>query len=114
MWRGGTGAAEGLELLLLQNTQKFGLKLQGNIGDFIEEERSFVSQFETPELLRDSAGEGAPLVSEQFGFEQSGGDGGAIDLHKCAVAAGNQIVPGPRNPFLARAGFSGNPLAGIR
>src|SRR6266702_581096 len=91
-----------------QNTQEFGLKLQGNIGHFVKEEGSFISQLEAPELLSDGARESAFFVSEELGFQQSSRDGGAIDLYKGPIAAGAQIVKSAGNEFLAGAGLSRN------
>src|SRR5207302_5149473 len=103
-----TRAAEAFKLLLLQNTQEFRLKFQRDIGNFVEEEGSFVRQLESAELLGDSARKGSLFVSEQFGFQQSGRDRGAIDLYKSPIAAGAQIVKSTRNQLLASAGLSCN------
>src|SRR5882762_862659 len=48
-------APQALEFLLLQDTQQFGLQRQRNVSHLVQEQRPFVSQFETSNLLRDSA-----------------------------------------------------------
>ena len=40
------GAAEALELLLLQHAQQLGLQLQRNVADLVEEQRAAVRQLE--------------------------------------------------------------------
>ena len=53
-----------------------------------------------------SAGKGAFFVAEQFGFDQFGGNGRAIQRDKGAGAARAFLVNGARDEFLARAGFA--------
>src|SRR5271168_339066 len=55
-------AAQALELLLLQDAQQFGLQRQRNVTHLVEKQGALVSQFETSDLLRDSAGKSAFLV----------------------------------------------------
>src|SRR6266853_1766491 len=57
-------APQALELLLLQNTQQFWLQWQRNVAHLVQEQRSFVSQFETSNLLRDSTSKSAFLVAK--------------------------------------------------
>jgi len=45
-------AAQALEFLLLQDPQQFGLQRQRNVSHLVQEQRSFVSQFESANLLR--------------------------------------------------------------
>src|SRR6266850_2227245 len=76
----GSGAAQALELLLLQDTQQFGLQSRRNISHLVQEERPFICQFETTNLLRDSAGKSASLVAKKFAFQEIERNGGAIQL----------------------------------
>ncbi len=101
-------AAEALELLLLQNAEEFGLKVERKVGDFVEEESAVIGQFEAADFLRESAGESAALVAEKFGFEKPAGDGGAIDFDESALAARAKIVNGAGDELFAGAGFSGD------
>ena len=56
--------------------------------------------------MGDRAGEGAALVAEKLGFEQAGGNGGAVDPDESAFAARAEIVNGAGDDFLAGAGFA--------
>ena len=66
----GARTAEAFEFALLQNAQEFGLQLDRNFADFVEEDRAAMGQFEAADALRDGAGEGAFFVAEQLTFEQ--------------------------------------------
>src|ERR1700758_3404916 len=88
-------AAESFKLLLLQNAQELRLKLGRNVCNLIEKKRTLVRQLKSPELLSDRTGKGASFVSEELGFEQSGGNGGAIDLQERTVPARAEIVKCP-------------------
>ena len=72
--------AQPLEFPLLQDAQQLGLQLQRDLADLIQKHRAAIGQLESPDALRDRAGEGALLMPEQFAFEQSGGNGRAIQL----------------------------------
>src|SRR5262245_46426676 len=65
------GAAKPFEFALLQDTQELGLHLPGDVADLVEEERAPVRQFQPARPARSRPGESAPLVSEQFAFEQA-------------------------------------------
>ena len=71
-------AAQAFELLFLQNAQQFGLQRQRNIAHLVQEERAFVGQFETANLLRDGSGEGAFLVAKELTLQQIQWNGSAI------------------------------------
>ncbi len=96
-----------------KHAQELGLEFQRDVADFVQKERSVVGQLEAAKFLRDGAGEGAALVAEQLGFEQAGGDCGAIDFDEGAIAARAEIMDGARDEFLARAGFAANQHGGI-
>ena len=72
-----------------------------------------MGQLEPAYALRDGSRKGTPLVAKQFRFEQAGGDGRAIHLHKRVVAPGTQIVNRPGDQFLSRAGFPLDEHGGI-
>src|SRR5205807_710314 len=80
-------AAQSLEFLLLQNTQKFRLQSRRNISHFVQEQCPFVSHFETPDLLRDSASESASLMAKKFAFQQIEGNRGAIQFYERSSAS---------------------------
>jgi hypothetical protein len=90
----------------LQHAKKFGLKFKGKVADFIEEESAAIGEFKAADFLTDGAGEGAALVAEEFGFEKTAGNGGAIDFDESAIAARAEIVDGAGEEFLAGARFA--------
>ncbi len=82
----GARSAEPFEFMLLQNAQQFGLQFQRNVADFIEKNCAFIGEFESANFLGNGYGECAALVAEKFAFQQSAGNGGAIDLDEGAFA----------------------------
>src|SRR5262249_43495602 len=64
--RQGLAAPDSLELLFLEHTEQLGLRLDGKLGDLVEEERSTVGQLEPSEATLQRAGEGSLLVTEQL------------------------------------------------
>ncbi len=99
-------AAQPLELLLLQNAEQLGLEFRRDVADLVEEQCPLVRQLKAAHLLADGAGEGALLVAEQLALQEAGGDGGAVELDERALAAGAQVVKGPGDELLARAGLA--------
>ncbi len=97
--------ANALEDALLQHTQQLHLHGGAHVADLIEKQRTAFSDLEPALARRDGAGEGAPLVSEQLGFEQIGGDRTAVDGHERPAATRAQVVNGASADFLAGAGF---------
>jgi len=57
------GAAQSLERLLLQCAQQLRLEIQGNIAYFVQKQRPSMSHLKPPDLLRQGAREGAPLIA---------------------------------------------------
>ena len=51
----GPGAADPLDLLLLQHTKKFRLQLEWNIANFIQEKSTAMCQLESSNVLGDCA-----------------------------------------------------------
>src|SRR5436190_5436587 len=73
------GAADTLELLLLEDPEELRLELEGDLADLVEEERAAMGHLEASDLLRDGPGEGAALVAEELALEKPRRDGRAID-----------------------------------
>ena len=65
------GAAEPLELALLQHAQQLDLRRQVDVADLVEEQRAALGQLEAPLLARFGAGERALLVAEQLRLDQA-------------------------------------------
>src|SRR5207245_2147745 len=99
-------AADALEFLLLEDAQELRLELERDVANLVEEERAFIGELEAADFLGDGAREGAAFVAEQLRFKQPRRNGGAIDLHESALAAGAQAVDGASDELLARAGLA--------
>ena len=66
----GFGAAEPLELALLQHAQQLDLRGQLHVADLVEEQRAALRELEPALLAILRAGERALLVAEQLRFDQ--------------------------------------------
>src|SRR5258705_8877197 len=99
----GAGAAEPLDLPLLQGAEELRLQVDAQAADLVEEEGSSVGQLELAQLARVGAGEGALLVSEQLGLEQRVRDRGQVDRHEGLRAPGALVVDGAGDELLSRA-----------
>src|SRR5688500_4554386 len=110
----GARAPKPLKFLLLQGAEEFRLEFQGNITDFVEEERAAVRQFEAPDALRDCASEGALFMAEEFALEEAGRNGGAVQFDESAVAAVAQVVERAGDQLFARAGLAVDEDGGVR
>src|SRR6266550_242197 len=99
-------ATQALELLFLQDAKQFGLQRRRNITDLVQKERSFVSQLEAANLLRDGSGERPFFVTKQLTLQKIQRNGSAIQSYKRASGARAEVVNGVRDQLLARPGFS--------
>lgn len=81
-------AAEVHEAAILQNAQDFRLRVHTHGGDFIEEERAAVGDFEETLFGGDGGSERAFDMPEQRRFEQVGGHRAGVDRNKRLVFAG--------------------------
>ena len=99
-------AADPLDLALLERAQDLHLHAERHVADLVEEERAFLGELETSGTRPDGAGEGAALVAEQLGFEQTFGDRGGVDGDQRAILARAQPVDGARQDLLARAALA--------
>src|SRR6266498_870599 len=96
-----------------RNAQQLRLQLKRDVADFIQKQRAFVRQRESPDALRDRAGERALLVTEQFAFEQPRRYGRAIDFDQRAFVAPAQGMDRAGDQFLARARLTADQNGGI-
>src|SRR5208282_3052251 len=106
-------SSQAFELLVLQNAQQLGLQLQRNISNLVQQQSAFVGQFQPAQFLAYGSGKRSLLVAEQFAFQKSGGNGGAIHLDEVAVTAAAHTVNHAGDEFFASAGFAGNEDGGI-
>src|SRR5258708_4750689 len=99
-------AAQALEFLFLQHAQQFGLQRRRYIAHLVQEERAFVGQFETANLLCNRSGERTSFVAKKLTFQQIQRDGSAIQFYEGASAPRAEGVNRAGNQFLSGAGFS--------
>ena len=82
------GAAEPLELVLLQHAQDLGLRAGAHVADFVQEQRAAVGLLEPADPLLVGARERALLVAEELGLEEVLLQRGAVHLHEVARGCG--------------------------
>src|SRR5262245_23600488 len=102
----GAGAAQPLELALLQHPQQLRLHLQRQLAHLVEEEGAALGQLKAAEALRHGAGKGAFLMAEEFAFEQAGGDGGTVERHEGLRPPCAKRMDRPRQQFFASPRFA--------
>src|SRR5271155_656076 len=102
-----------LEVLVLQYAQQLGLQLQRNLSNFVEQQRALVRQFEPTKLLAYRSGERSLFVSEQFAFQHSRWNGGAVYLDEVAFLAPAHAVNEACDPLFASSSLAGNQDGGI-
>src|SRR6267378_2866160 len=67
------GRADALEIPCFQNAQEFRLQVERDVGDFVQEQRAAVSEFESPDAIGPRIGKGAFYMSEELAFENTFG-----------------------------------------
>ncbi|OPZ04584.1 MAG: hypothetical protein BWZ08_02665 [candidate division BRC1 bacterium ADurb.BinA292] len=72
-------AADAVEHAFLEEAEQFGLEVDGEVADFVEEQAAALGHFEPPEAALERAGERAAFMTEQFGFHQFARHGCAVD-----------------------------------
>src|SRR5690348_17816160 len=87
-------AAQALELLFLQNAQKFRLQGQRQVPDFVQKESAGICHFKAADFLRHGPGKCTLLVPKQLTLQEIEGDGSAVKLDEAASATCAQIVNG--------------------
>lgn len=92
----------------LKEAKEFDLDGWGDVPDFVEEDGAGVALFELSDALARGAGEGALFVSEEFGFEQGFGEGGAVKRDEGGVGAVACVVEKASDEFLPGAGLTGH------
>ena len=64
------GAADAVDLALLDGAQQLGLQAGIHLADFVQQQGAAIGFLELADAPGDGAGEGAFLMAEQFGFQQ--------------------------------------------
>src|SRR5262249_33797165 len=98
--------AEALHLFFLQHSEQLHLRLKRELGDFVEEERASVGGLDQARLGAIRTGEGAFLVTEELGFEESLGERAAVDAHEGSLLSGRARVDRLREDLLSDAGLA--------
>jgi hypothetical protein len=88
-----------------RSQQLFLHRLAGG-GDFVEENRAAVGEFEPARPAALGAGEGAGLVAEQLRIQQGFGHRGAVQLDERRVPARRQIGQAAGHELLAGAALA--------
>ena len=101
----GTATSQALELLFLKNAKKFGLQLERKLTDFVQKQGSALGRLKASQILSHSPGEGAAFVAEEFAFQQSGGNGRAVEGHETVLAAGAGLMNRVCDHFLTGTRF---------
>lgn len=96
--------ADALNLATLEEAKHFGLEGEGHLADLIEEEGSAVGCFDATDSGLGGTGERAAGVTEEFGFKQRFGDGGAVEDGHDLVRAGAEGVDSGGDELFAGAG----------
>src|SRR5207249_65575 len=89
-------AADALELLVLQEPEDLGLGQRRHVANLVQENRAPGTLLELADPLALGSGEGPFFVAEQLAFQESLGNGGAIDGQKGACRTPAVVVDGAR------------------
>ncbi len=100
------GAADSLDLVLLEHPEQLGLDARGDLADLVEEARPGVRRLEQTALVDHGAGERALHMAEELGFEHAFGQRAAIDRHEWTLRPRARGVDGPRDQLFSRAGLT--------
>src|SRR5436190_1741912 len=92
----------------LQNTKEFGLGAEAHLTNFIEENGSFVSLFETANAAGLRARKSSAFMAEKFAFEQCFRDRGAIHGDEGSGGTIAVLINRASNQFFAGACLSSN------
>src|SRR5712664_556683 len=107
-------AAQAHEFALLNNAKELGLRFRANGGDFVEENRALVGDFEETFLGSHGAGERALDVAEKLRLEKVDRNGTGVDRHEGLVRACRCGVDGLGDELLAGAAFAADEHSGTR
>ena len=97
----GFGAADAFDLTFLEYSQECNLDLWRQIANFVQEDRSTISGFETPNTPLRGAGKRALFVSEEFRRNQRCRYCGAINRNKRPRGAARLPMQYPLDSLVA-------------
>ena len=104
---------DGADLPLLQSTKELGLQAQRHAADFVQEERSTVSFHEQTPPRGAGIRERTLGVSEQFTFEETFGNAGAVDRNERLLISAAAAMQGMGNKLLSGSRFPGDKHGGL-
>ena len=93
----GLVATDAFDFAFFEDAEKLGLHGDRHIADFVEEEGSALGLFEFADVPSRRTGESALFVAEEFGLDQFGGNGGAIESDEGVFVARRFFVNGAGN-----------------
>ena len=99
--------ADSLELHGFEDPEQTKLHTWGHFADLVEEDRAAIRSLESADLVLDRVGEGAADVAEELAFEETFGEGGAVDFDEILVTAVARGVEGVGHKLLACTTLSG-------
>ena len=105
--------AEPFDFMFLQDAQQLYLNTQGNLANFVQQQRPAVRRLEAAFACYGRAGECAARMTEQFIFEQMFGKCGAVYPHVGFFGAARVFMQRARNQLLAAAALAGKEDAGL-
>src|ERR1700676_68141 len=107
-------AAEAHELALLNIAKKLGLRFRTNGGDFVEENRALVRDFEQALFGGHRAGESTFDMAEELGLKQVDRNGTGVNRDERFISARGGGMNGLRDELLAGAAFAADQDGGTR
>jgi len=107
------GAADAVDLALLDGSEQLGLQAGIHFADFVEQQGTAIGFFELADTPGDGAGKGALLMTEQFRFQQVFRNGGAVHRDERLVVAQGFAMDIAGQHFLTRAAFAGHQDGGF-
>src|ERR1700693_5371482 len=106
--RNAAGTADGANLLFLNRAQKFGLEIDGQLADFVEEHGAAFGDGEESVLGLIGAGERAFDIAKELAFDQCGHERAAVDGDEGFVVERSGVMNGARDHFLASTALPEN------
>ena len=103
---GSPGAAQSLDVLVLQHAQQLDLHVGRQVTNLVEEDRRGVGELEASDLARQGSRIRTFLPAEELALDQRRGNGRAVDADHGPGAAPAQLVNLRGEQLLARASLT--------
>ncbi len=102
------GLAERMNLVRLEEAKEFGLDVEPELADLVEEEGAAGGGADDAGEGLERAGECSAAIAEELRVEHVARDGGAVEGDERLVLAGRGVVQGVSEKFLAGTAFAGD------